>query len=144
MKKIVFAILIMTFVLPFVFAEEEATLKIAGLEVGMIVHVISGIIFIYASVLAFNISKKFSGGKFASAVPYLLLPLTMLAGMEILEVIGETTPKLFGSLYFSHSTQVLQLLAGFFLINFLYKIYQIRYSTEGFTMTEDKKNGRGN
>lgn len=144
MKGLNVFVFLLAFVLPLVAAQEEATLKIVGVEVGTIMHFISFAVFLAASVMAFGIAKKFSGGRFASAVPYLLLPLTMLTGMESLEIIGETTPKLYGSLYFSHSIQILQLVAGFYLINFLYKVYQIKYSTEGFIAMENKKNGRRN
>ncbi len=114
-----------------------------GIEFAAIIHLVSALLFISSTVVAFQIAQNFKGGKFTSAIPYLLLATALIGGMEIIHFIREFIPSLH-NLYFEYGIQVVQLTSGIFFVMALYRIYQIRYSTEGFVAMEDKKDGRRN
>lgn len=116
-----------------VLAEEaEDEIIIAGIELCAILSTVAVVVFGIAAVMTFKLVKKLYGGRFTAVLPYLLMAVMLLLGMQVLCLIGDFARTLGESALYLHGIQVLQLLAGFFLISALYQIYQVRFATEGF------------
>lgn len=114
-----------------VLAEEAGEIIIAGIELCAILSTLAAVVFGIAAVMCFKLVKKLYGGRFTAVLPYLLMAVVLLFGMQILDIIRDLNPVIDTHLYL-HGMQVLQLLAGFFLISALYQVYQVRFATEGF------------
>jgi hypothetical protein len=137
MKKelcLIFATLIFLSLLAVpVFAQEEETaITIAGMDICLIFSSILVIILGITLIIGFRIVKKLYGGRFTNALPYLLMAIALLFGMEVLCLFGDIYQPLGESLFFAHGIQMLQLVAGVFFITALYQIYQSRFATAGF------------
>lgn len=139
-RKLNFSLLILVFLLALslssVVAEEadEGRIIVAGIELGVYLSAAAIVVFGVAAVMCYRLVKKLYGGKFTSVLPYLLMAVVLLLGMQVLHLMGE-----FLGIYLAESShlyqqgiQVLQLLAGFFFISALYHLYQVRFATEGF------------
>lgn len=111
---------------------EEAEITVGGMDICMIFSVIILIIFGIALYMGFKLVKKLYGGRFTSALPYLLMAIAMLFGMEALCLFGDFYGVVGETPLFAHGIQMLQLLAGVFFISALYQIYQTRFATAGF------------
>lgn len=116
-----------------VFAQEEETeITIAGVDICLILSSILVIILGITLVIGLRVVKKLYGGRFTNALPYLLMGIALLFGMEVLCLFGDIYQILGESLFFTHGIQMLQLVAGVFFISALYQIYQARFATQGF------------
>lgn len=100
----------------------------------LVSHLIVGIIFIVAMTMGFRLLKKLYGGRFTTAIPYLLIGISLLLGMVVLDQVDVLYPSLNSgtSDAYGHGIQVLQLISTLFFIKALYEIYQARFATEGF------------
>lgn len=135
-----FLILMLVFSFP-VFAEEHVmdmgdttnNSHENGLSSGIVIvlEFLNLVVFGYAVFLIFSLVKNIYGGRFSSTLPYFLMAMFMLAFMPFLHIIGHFLGVGY-SMNFMFGLQGLQILSGFFLITALYKLYQIRFSTEGF------------
>jgi TRAP-type C4-dicarboxylate transport system permease small subunit len=108
-----------------------------GVTFEIIIHLIMLGVYTYAFAYAYQLVKKLYGGKCTEALPYLLMGIALIFGMSLLHLVDVISPILDGSEAYLYSAQMLQLLAGFFFLNALYKIYQSRYATEGFLNFEE-------
>lgn len=100
----------------------------------LIGHLIIAVIFLVAMILGFKLLKKLYGGRFTTAIPYLLIGISLLFGMVILDQVDVVYPSLNSDISdaYSHGIQILQLVATIFFIKALYEIYQATFATEGF------------
>lgn len=110
----------------------------------LVSHLIVAIVFIIAMVLGFKLLKKLYGGRFTSAIPYLLIGISLLLGMVILDQVDIMYPVLNSgsSDAFGHGIQLVQLVATMFFIKALYEIYQARFATEGFLEFDQNKGAK--
>lgn len=117
-----------------VFAQEEAEteITIAGIDTCLMMSSILVIILGITLIIGFRVVKKLYGGRFTNALPYLLMAIALLFGMEVLCLFGDIYGAIGESLFFAHGIQMLQLVAGVFFISALYQIYQSRFATAGF------------
>jgi hypothetical protein len=98
----------------------------------LVLHVILVALFGYGLLLGFSLTKRLYGGKFTSVLPPLIASLALLLFIQILEFsFGYLTPYA-ETMEFVFGVQMLQILAGVFLINALYRLYQINFATSGF------------
>ena len=111
---------------------EETEITIGGIDICIILSTILVIIFGIALYLGFKLVKKLYGGRFTNALPYLLMAISMLFGMDVLCLFGDFYSVVGETPIFAHGIQMLQLLAGVFFISALYQIYQTRFATAGF------------
>ena len=99
----------------------------------------------YAVVLMLGVSltKKLYGGKFTSALPYLLAAIFLIFFGNILNIFiffwFPTTAK---TQVLKASIQIITIIAGTMLLMASYKLYLMRYATAGF-MKNIKRSGGG-
>lgn len=117
--------------------EEETEITIGGVDVCTILSTILVIILGITLYIGFKLVKKLYGGRFTNALPYLLIAISLLFGMEVLCLFGDIYPAIGDAALFSRGLLMLQLFAGVFFISALYNIYQTRFATEGFMRGED-------
>lgn len=98
--------------------------------VELIIQTIFTIIFGYALLFGVNLAKKMYGGKFTIILPSLIGVISILFIMQTLRFIFVFTP-LSTNISFSTSLQVMQIIAGFLLLNMIYQLYQIGFATSG-------------
>lgn len=110
----------------------EAEITIGGVSVCAILSLIIVTIFGVALYMGFNLVKKLYGGRFTSALPYLLMAVALLFCMEVLCLFGDFYTAIGETTLFAHGIQMLQLVAGVFFISALYQIYQARFAMSGF------------
>lgn len=110
----------------------------------LVSHLIVGIIFIIAMTMGFRLLKKLYGGRFTTAIPYLLIGIFLLLGMVLLDQVDVFYPSLNSdsSDAYGHGIQILQLISTLFFIKALYEIYQARFATEGFIDFSSTKGGK--
>jgi TRAP-type C4-dicarboxylate transport system permease small subunit len=110
----------------------------------LIAHFFVAVVFLVAMIVGFKLIRRLYGGRFTSAIPYLLIGITLLLGMVILDQVDVLMPSLNSDVSdaYPHGIQVLQLVATIFFIKALYEIYQARFATEGFLAFEEKKGGK--
>lgn len=95
----------------------------------------------YAVTLMFGITlaKRLYGGKFTSALPYLLSAIFLIFLRGIFDIFiyfwFPTTPT---TQVLKTSIQIFTIIAGMLLVSAAYKFYLLRYATAGFL----KKMGR--
>jgi len=102
---------------------------------------IPGLFFLIASIMGFRLVRRLYGGRFTSALPYLLIGIFLILGMQVIHLVLEPfSPVLEESMYFMFALNGLQIIAGVFFVLALYQIYQSRYATEGFMNIDFEKN----
>jgi len=104
----------------------------------ILVDLIPLIFFLIATIMCFRLVKKLYGGRFTSALPYLLIGIFLILGMQTIHLMEGFFSILEESMPFMMGIQMLQLVAGIFFIKALYEIYQSRFATEGFLGFEEK------
>lgn len=104
----------------------------AAFSIDLILDILLVLIFGIATSQAFRLSKKLYGGRFTTALPYLAISLAILFIMPlILLIVGWYLP-IKNSVEYWAGLLAVQIVAGIFLLNALYQIYESKFATEGF------------
>lgn len=101
-----------------------------------VVHIVMIGVYLAATILGLSTAKKLYGGKFTSSLPYFIMAVFLFLSMAVLTQLDFIFPQLMGSDIFIQSIQVLQLLAGIFLLSALYNLYQSKFLSAGFIETK--------
>ena len=98
--------------------------------VELIIQTIFTILFGYALLFGINLAKKMYGGRFTVILPSLIGVISLLFIMQTLRFIFVFTP-LAANTSFIFSLQLMQIIAGFLLLNMISHLYQIGFATSG-------------
>ncbi|MBS3068124.1 hypothetical protein J4450_05450 [Candidatus Micrarchaeota archaeon] len=83
--------------------------------------------------LGITLTKKLYGGKFTSALPYLLAAIFLIFFVNILNIfIFFWFPTTATTQVLKASIQIIVIIAGVMLLMASYKIYLLKYATTGF------------
>ncbi|MBI1973597.1 hypothetical protein HYS54_02185 [Candidatus Micrarchaeota archaeon] len=91
------------------------------------------IAFLYGLSVSVKVIRTVRGGRYATAVPYLLVGLGVLFVMQLLVLLFTIiSPQAVHSDLFQFGSQTLQIVAGVFFIKAFYQVYQMTYATSSF------------
>ncbi len=91
------------------------------------------VVFVYLAIMiyGFNLARNLYGGRFTLFIPYILVAVSLLFSLDIWKIFAFIFPALQTQI-FNYSMDVIQLIAGIFLLTALYQLYQMGYATAGF------------
>jgi hypothetical protein len=101
----------------------------------LVLQVLTIIVFLASVIFALNLYK----GNFGISAPYFVMSCFLLLGGALLSQVDSLVSSISNSPGFVESLEILQILAGAFIIIGLYKIFEARFATESFSGFGGKK-----
>ncbi len=105
----------------------------AAQNLGLVIDVVSILIYTITFYQLLNLTKKLYGGRFTSLIPPLSVGIYLLLIKSILVFITRLLFPAFSQLSsFLLGIQTLTIIAGLFFLTAFYQLYQISFATTGF------------